>query len=80
MRIVRAALICIAMLASFFGSWRLYHWPGDFDGALPLYGLALAALWLGTWENYSLAHRLKRWKAKLVPGIKAHGRKSWLGW
>jgi len=80
MRIVRAALICIAMLASFFGSWRLYHWPGDFDGALSLYGLALAALWLGTWENYSLTHRLKRWKAKLVPGIKAHGKEilAWL--
>jgi hypothetical protein len=80
MRIVRAALMCIAMLASFFGSWRLYHWPGDFDGALPLYGLALAALWLGTWESYSLAHRLKGGKAKLVPGIKAHGKEilAWL--
>ncbi|NIO71079.1 MAG: hypothetical protein GTN71_19110, partial [Anaerolineae bacterium] len=42
-------------------------------------GLALAALWLGTWENYSLAHRFKGWKAKLMPGIKAH-RKEILAW
>jgi hypothetical protein len=60
------------MLASFLGSWRLYHRPGDLDAAAPLYGLALAVLWLGTWENYSLAHRFRGWKAELVPGIKTH--------
>jgi hypothetical protein len=45
-----------------------------------LYGLALAALWLGTWESYSLTHRFKGWKAELVPGIKAHRREilAWL--
>ena len=80
MRILRAILICTAMLISFLGSWRLYHRPGDLDAAAPLYGLALAALWLGTWENYSLAHKFKGWKAKLMPGIKAHRREilAWL--
>jgi hypothetical protein len=72
MRIIRAILICTAMLTSFLGSWRLYHRPGDLDAAVSLYGLALTALWLGTWENYSLAHKFKAWKAKLVPGIRAH--------
>jgi len=72
MKFVSAILTCIAMLASFLGSWRLYHRPGDWDVVLPLYGLALAALWLGTWENYSLAHRFKEWTAKLAPGIKVH--------
>jgi hypothetical protein len=79
MGIVRAILICAAMLASFLGSWRLYHRLRDLDAVLPLYGLALAALWLGTWENYSLAHRFKGWKAKLVLGIKVH-RKEILAW
>ena len=72
MKTVSAILTCIAILASFLGSWRLYHGLGNLDAVLSLYGLALAALWLGTWENYSLAHRLKGWKTKLVPGMKVH--------
>jgi len=94
MRIVRAILTCIAMLASFLGSWRLYHRPGDLDAAAPLYGLALVALWLGTWENYPQIPNPKSQipkvqggegkaallRHRLMPGIKAHRREilAWL--
>jgi hypothetical protein len=93
MRIARAILTGTAVLASFLGSWRLCHRPGDLDAAAPLYGLALAALWLGTWENYSQISNLKSQipkvqgvegkaallRHRLVPGIQAH-RKEILAW
>jgi hypothetical protein len=72
MRVVRAILICTAMLASFLGSWRLYHWPGDLDAAAPLYGLALATLWLGAWENYPQISNLK----SLIPKVQGVGGKA----
>lgn len=79
MRIVRAILTCTAVLVSFLGSWRLYHQPGDLDAVLPLYGLALAALWLGTWESYSLTAAFKGWGSKLLAEIRTH-RKEILAW
>jgi hypothetical protein len=77
---IRVILTCTAVLASFLGSWRLYHWSGNMDTVAPLYGLALASLWLGTWENYSLPQKFGRWKAGLMPGIRAHRREilAWL--
>ena len=77
---IRVILTCTAVLAPFLGSWRLYHWSGNMDTVAPLYGLALVSLWLGTWENYSLPQKFGRWKARLMPGIRAHRREilAWL--